>query len=170
MNPKPKQSITVVVDSGAQSFLWSRQECLKFGFTMNELIPVVHKMKSANRSPICIDGAIILRMSGVAPDGSLIEAAAIVYISPDAATFYLSMEVMVQLRIIHETFPQVGAAAEKQINITTVTSLETIAPCGCLHETTSSLFCVTFPTANRKCVKDERTSSQGLRVLNIQPV
>ena len=75
---------------------------------MNELIPVVHKMKSANCSPIYIDGAIILRISGVAPDGSwidgsLIEATDTVYISPDAATLYLSMEVMVQLRIIHKS-------------------------------------------------------------------
>ena len=135
MNPKPKQTITVVVDSGAQSCLWSRQECLKFGFSMNDLIPVVHKMKSANCSPIRIDGAIILRMSGRTPDGSEVEAAAIEYISPDAATFYLSMEVMVQLGIIPKTFPQVGAAVDRHIDITTIVSLDTKAPCGCLLRT-----------------------------------
>ena len=71
-------------------------------------------------------------MSGRAPDGSFIEAAAIVYISPDASTFYLSMEVMVQLKIIPKTFPQVGAAVQESTNTVTVASVEAKAPCGCL--------------------------------------
>ena len=90
------RTITVVVDSGAQSCLWSRQECFNCGFTMSDLIPVAHKMKSANRSPISIDGAIIAKLSSVTTDNQLIVAAAIVYISPDANTFYLSMEVMIR--------------------------------------------------------------------------
>ena len=102
---------------------------------MKDLIPVIHKMKSANRSPISIDGAIILRMSGKTADNRVIEAAAIVYISPDATTFYLSMEVMMQLRIINKTFPQVGAVIENQMNITAVASTKTKAPCGCLQRT-----------------------------------
>ena len=91
-------------------------------------------MKSANRSPITIDGAVILRLSGRTADNQLIEAAAIVYISPDASTFYMSMEVMIQLRIIPKTFPQMGAVIDNQMSITAVTS-KLLAPCGCLIRT-----------------------------------
>ena len=99
------------------------------------MIPVVHRMKSANRSPITIDGAVILRLSGRTADNQLIEAAAIVYISPDTNTFYLSMEVMIQLRIIPKTFPQMGAVMDNQLNVTAVTTSTLLAPCGCLIRT-----------------------------------
>ena len=108
--PIHRRTITVVVDSGAQSCLWSRRECIESGFRITDLIPVSHNMKSANLSPISIDGAILLRLNGRTADNIIIEAAVMVYISPDANTFYLSMEAMVQLRIVPKTFPQVGAA------------------------------------------------------------
>ena len=129
------RTITVVVDSGAQSCLWSRQECFNCGFTMSDLIPVAHKMKSANRSPISIDGAIIAKLSSVTTDNQLIVAAAIVYISPDANTFYLSMEVMIQLKIIHKTFPQVGSAVDSQLDVNAVSTSQRKSPCGCLTRT-----------------------------------
>ena len=130
-----KQTVTVVVDSGAQSCLWSREECLSCGFRLTDLIPVLHTMKSANRSSISIDGAIILRLSGRTADNHELEAAAIVYISPDATTFYLSMEVMMQLRIIPKSFPQVGAALNTRSHVSSVSTLNITAPCGCLKRT-----------------------------------
>ena len=59
--PLPKISprvVDVVVDSGAQSCLWSRREFIKCGFDIEDLIPVNHSMKAANAAPITIDGAI----------------------------------------------------------------------------------------------------------------
>ena len=67
-------------------------------------------MKAANKSPISIDGAIFLRLSGTTKNGCQVQAAVMVYISPDAKDFFLSKEAMIQLGIIDADFPQLGAA------------------------------------------------------------
>jgi len=103
--------IDVVTDSGAQSCLWSRKEFLSSGFSMKDLIPVRHAMRAANRAPIKIDGAVLIRLAGLAAGGSHLEAAAMVYISPDANSFYLSKDAMIQLGIISPSFPQIGSAS-----------------------------------------------------------
>ena len=131
-----RRTIVVVTDTGAQSCLWSRKEYLSSGFTQRDLIPVCHTMKSANRSQITIDGAIILRLTGYAEDGSEIEAAVMVYISPEARCFYLSKEAMVQLQIIPRSFPRIGGAREcssGQASINAVDIAEPVAACGCLR-------------------------------------
>lgn len=102
--------VDVVTDSGAQSCLWSRRGFLESGFNLDDLIKVDHQMEAANAAPIQIDGAILLRLSGTNDDGVEIQAAVMVYISPDAKDFYLSREAMVQLGIIPCGFPQVGAS------------------------------------------------------------
>ena len=108
-----QKKIEVVADSGAQSCLWSRDEFLGCGLKMSDLCEVHHVMEAANAAPIRIDGAIILRLSARGKSGDLVEAAVIVYVSPDASRFYLSKEAMVQLGIINQNFPQVGAAFDK---------------------------------------------------------
>ena len=72
-------------------------------------------MKAANRAPISIDGAIFLRLSGADSRGEIVEAAVMAYVSPDANNIYFSREAMIQLRIIDESFPQVGATHVKRI-------------------------------------------------------
>ena len=131
-------SITVVPDSGAQACLWGRIGFLDCGFKMNDLIPVQHMMKSASRTTIQIDGAVIVRLSGKCSNGQIIQAAVIVYISPQATTFYLSKEAMVQLEIIHKNFPQVGSASNNSdFSISAIIGLnDTVkALCGCLPRT-----------------------------------
>ena len=111
--PFPKiapKHVDVVVDSGAQSCLWSRREFIRSGFNPKDLIPVRHIMKAANAAPIKIDGAILLRLSGHNKDGKDIEAAVMTYISPDSNDFFISKEAMIQLGIIPHNFPQLGAA------------------------------------------------------------
>ena len=104
--------IDVVADSGAQSCLWSRSEFLRSGFAMKDLVPVRHVMKAANCAEIEIDGAILLRLSGTSQDGSSYEAAVMVYVSPNAKSFFLSKEAMIQLGIIAPSFPQIGATGQ----------------------------------------------------------
>ena len=77
---------------------------------MKDLIEVDHRMEAANRAPIRIDGAIILRLSGIGDDGQSVEAAVMVYVSPDSKQFYLSREAMIQLGVVPKDFPKVGAA------------------------------------------------------------
>ena len=106
--PFPKiapKHVDVVVDSGAQSCLWSRREFIRSGFNPKGLIPVRHIMKAANAAPIKIDGAILLRLSGHNKDGKDIEAAVMTYISPDSNDFFISKEAMIQLGIIPHNFP-----------------------------------------------------------------
>ena len=138
--------IDVVVDSGAQSCLWSWKEFIANGFSMKDLIPVRHTMRAANRASINIDGAILLRLSGNSADGSNYEAAAMVYISPDAKSFFLSKDVMVQLGIISRSFPQIGATDNDNQEPDSVNASELsehnhhidsenddFAPCGCMR-------------------------------------
>lgn len=132
-----EQTITVVADSGAQSCLWSRKGCIENGFKKNDLIPVVHRMSSANSSPITIDGAVIVRLVGYTKDNIKIEAAAIVYISPESNNFYLSKEAMVQLKIINRTFPEVGSALNSTSHVMVSSVSDTVADCGCKKRTKS---------------------------------
>ena len=115
--------IDVVADSGAQSCL-----CLFLasGFSMEDLIPVRHTMRAANRAPINIGGAVLLRLRGTSLDGSKYEAAAMVYISPDANSFFLSKDVMIQLGVIPRSFPQIGATGNSQPD--TVNALKIYEP------------------------------------------
>ena len=109
--------IDVIIDSGAQSCLWSKKEFQKCGFSSEDLIPVHHAMKAANTAPITIDGAILLRLSGVSKQGDVVEAAVMAYISPDTDSFFLSKEAMVQLGIISQDFPQLGASSPMPIEL-----------------------------------------------------
>ena len=121
--------IDVVADSGAQSCLWSRKEFYANGFSKKDLIPVRHAMKAANSAPITIDGAALLRLSGVSGDGDTVEARVMVYISPEANSFFLSREALVQLGVIPSTFPQVGAAfTEPDTECANVTETEAVKP------------------------------------------
>ena len=47
---------------------------------------------------------------GTTDNGSTIEAATIVYISPDTDNFFLSKDVMIQLEIVGKDFPRIGSA------------------------------------------------------------
>jgi hypothetical protein len=105
--------LNVVVDSGAQSCLWSRSDFLASGFCIGDLIPVRHAMKAANAAPISIDGAILLRLSGRSKQDDYVEAAVMTYVSPDAKSFFLSREAMIQLGIINHDFPQLGSTADQ---------------------------------------------------------
>ena len=142
--PYPKiepSQIDVIVDSGAQSCLWSRLDFLKCGFSMDHLIPVHHAMKAANTASIEIDGAALIRLSGVSRNGRKVEAAVMVYISPDAKSFFRPREAMVQLGIVSEDFPQLGVAlndnpSRHSIGIANAISEDpksALAACGCLQ-------------------------------------
>ena len=67
-------------------------------------------MKAANTATISIDGAIVIRLSGHTKTGQAVEAATMVYISPEANSFFLSKEAMIQLGIIPQNFPELGQA------------------------------------------------------------
>ena len=52
--------VSAMVDSGAQSCLWSLKDFLSAGFAESDLLQVSVDLVAANRSPINVAGAIIL--------------------------------------------------------------------------------------------------------------
>ena len=70
-----------MADSGAQSCLWSYKEFIASGFSDSDLIPVSTDLVAANKSPIDLAGAVILRLQGHNSSNS---CATMVYISRDA--------------------------------------------------------------------------------------
>ena len=99
-----------MADTGAQSCLWSLEECRAAGFTEADLIPVSIDLEAANKSPISIEGALFLRLTGQSPSGEKFSCATMVYISKQARGFYLSLEAMMDLMIIARNFPCVGSS------------------------------------------------------------
>ena len=106
--------ITAMADTGAQSCLRSMTGFLAAGFTPSDLIPVSIDLVAANKSPIKIAGAIILRLQGHSPDSEPFSCATMVNVSEAARGFYLSWEAMMDLGIVSPNFPSVGAAQTPQ--------------------------------------------------------
>ena len=102
--------ITAMADSGAQSCLWSLDGFRAAGFSTDYLVPVNMDLVAANKSPISIDGAALLHLEGLSPNGRKVSCASMVYISKQARGFYLSREAMMDLGIIPHDFPAVGSA------------------------------------------------------------
>ena len=92
--------VTAKLDTCAQSCLWSLQECLSFGFKQEDLIPVHISMSAANKSKIVISGAILARLQATLKDGRTVSCSTMVYVSPSAEGFFLSLEAMLDLGMI----------------------------------------------------------------------
>ena len=110
--PSRSINVTAVVDSGAQVCVWSWNQCKNSGYSRADLIPVKQKLNAVSKTHINIHGAILLRLQGTSPSGDEYSAAAIVYISPDVTSFYMSKDVMIQLGIVPEAFPAIGGARQ----------------------------------------------------------
>ena len=67
--------------------------------------------ESTSHAPIKIDGAVLIRLSGVTADGSHLEAAAMANTIPDANACFLSKDAMIQLGIVSSPFPQIGSTS-----------------------------------------------------------
>ena len=103
-------NVEAVVDSGAQCCLWGWSECKQAGFRRKDLISVTQKLNGVSNSKLSIYGALLLRFTGTSTSGDQFNAAAVVYISPDVKRFYMSQDVMIQLRIVPPSFPSIGSA------------------------------------------------------------
>ena len=120
------QDIIAITDSGAQVCLWGWVECMKAGLKQQDLIPTKQKLNGVSKSAIEIYGAVLLRMYGLSSSsGEKCWCRVMVYVSPDVSGFYLSEDAMLQLKVIPESFPNVGSAA----------SVSSEKPCLCLKRT-----------------------------------
>ena len=90
-----------MADSGAQSCFWSYKNFIAFGFSDSDLIPVSKDLVAANKSPIDLACAVILRLQEHNSNNS---CATMLYISRDANEFYLSCEAIIDLKIVPPNF------------------------------------------------------------------
>ena len=65
-----------------------------------DLIPVKFSMAAVNKSQIVITGALIVFLEGVSKDGKKMSCSTMVYVSPSADEFFLSLEAMLDLGMI----------------------------------------------------------------------
>ena len=181
--------LSAMVDSGAQSCLWSLKDFLSAGFAESDLLQVSVDLVAANRSPISVAGAIILRLQGCAKDSDKeYTCASMVYVSKDANGFYLSCEAMVDLCIVPSNFPCIGAAPHVRVQPSTDcsllrdrtlnsgcshASLTTDAPCSCpprsvVPDRPKALPFTCIPENNVK-MKDWLLKEFGLSTFNTCP-
>ena len=76
-------------------------------------------MRAANMDEIEIMGAVFVRISGADVSGKIYTAPIMAYVSPSTEKFYLSRESLVQLGVIPEKFPMVGAAVNSFLPMNT---------------------------------------------------
>ena len=103
-----KGSINAKLDTCAQSCLWSLTDCLSFGFKKEDIIPVEFCMSAANKSRIEIAGAVIVYLEAITSKGKNIPCSSMVYVSPAADGFFLSLEALLDMGLIRpesEFFP-----------------------------------------------------------------
>ena len=105
--------ISVMADTGCQSWLTSLQVIQRLGLTKHNLIPVTMHMYAANNNNIKILGAVILRLTGPSRSGKTLETRQIVYVTTDSNKFFLSREACTELGLITTTFPTVGEAVDE---------------------------------------------------------
>ena len=78
--------VTAIADTGCQSCLIGQKMVYRLGFKQADLLPVEHKMSTANRQAIEITGAVILRLRGADSGGYPIESTQICYVTPESET------------------------------------------------------------------------------------
>ena len=96
--------VQVKLDTCAQSCLWSLEDCLASGFKKEDLITVSLSLSAANKSSIDIVGALFVRLSGVTPDNIERSCVTMVYVSPCAEGFFLSLEAMLDLGLLRPDY------------------------------------------------------------------
>ena len=98
----------------AQICLYPRKDLYKLIIGKKDLFKIKHKVYAANRSPIVIDGVMLLRIGSTEKDG--LATAAMVYVSQGAGEFYLSKKVLKDLGIVPREFPKISTHKEARVS------------------------------------------------------
>ena len=106
---QPVTTIRAVADSGAMSNLWGLQQYLQSGYKKSDLKVVNMNIRAANKNRINIVGAFEAMLEGRTPSGETISCLSLVYVSDSVNEFFLSFDSMLDLGIINQAFPSVGA-------------------------------------------------------------
>ena len=131
-----------VTDSGAQSDVWSLNQFLASGFSHEDLHPVSLSLQAANNSKISIEGAFFGVIEGRNPNGNGVACRAMIYVSKDVHSFFLSHESLLALGILPSDFPTIGGA-NQECGVAKSTSAAAIraSNAGCSAGTSSDIDC-----------------------------
>ena len=91
--------------------MWSLDEYLRAGFSIDKLHPVRLALNTANKSAIHIDGAFSGTISGRRQSGTILNTKSMIYVSRDVRGFYLSYDTMLNLNMLLKSFPTPGCAS-----------------------------------------------------------
>ena len=111
-------NVTAIADTGAQVNVWSLDEFVKYGFPHDILTPASN-LVVANHSSISIVGAFFAIIEGLSCHGYVVQCRAMVYVSADIQTLFLSHGTLSTLGVLSPSFPLLGehANAETQVNL-----------------------------------------------------
>ena len=96
---------TVITDSGCQSTAVPLKLVYKVGLKKKDLIPVVSKMKGANKSDLGVLGAVVMEFSYETPSRSLVWTRQLCYVCEHIDNTYISREALKELGCIDKNFP-----------------------------------------------------------------
>ena len=105
--PHTAKNVVAIADTGTQTNVSSLREFLAAGFKRSILIPAPD-LVAANHSHISIDGAFFAVIGGNSRDGKSAQCHAMIYISSDVSTLYLSQETLADLGVLSPSFPLIG--------------------------------------------------------------
>ena len=101
------RNVLAIADTGAQTNVWSLRNFLTAGFNRSILIPV-SDLVGANYSGIKIEGAFFAVVKGLGADKANMQCHAMIYVSIDVSTLYLSQATLSDLGVLSPQFFLVG--------------------------------------------------------------
>ena len=105
-------TVQAIADTGAQSNLWSLEGFKRAGFNESELQNTSIRLTAANKDPIRVIGSFEAYFQGESPVGKLVSCNDVIFISTSVTGFFLSFNTMVKLRIVSNTFPEIGSCLQ----------------------------------------------------------
>ena len=100
------RNVIAIADTGAQINVWSLRKFLAAGFNRSILIPT--DLVAANHSGIKIKGAFFAFIKGLGANKANVQCHAMIYVSADVSSRYLSQATLSDLDVLFPQFPLVG--------------------------------------------------------------
>lgn len=110
--PNPRAvfaDVDTITDSGVQSDVWSLDQFLASGFSREDLHPVSLSLQAAHKSKIKIDDAFFAALEGRDPRGNAMSCRAMIYVSSNVKSLFMSYNSLLGLGILPLDFPIGGA-------------------------------------------------------------
>ena len=105
--PIVARNVLAIADTSAQTNVWSTRNFLATGFNRSIFIPA-SDLVAANHSGIKIEGAFFAVTKELGADKANVQCHAMIYVSADVSTLYLSQATLSDLGVLSLQFSLVG--------------------------------------------------------------